>query len=117
MDVDPQSPEPPEITNSYFGRSEMWAVMMLCTTAASFQPDLPSFLEYRNIRVPVSEEAKEIHARPMIHTRDGVVQASSWIYAVMEAWRTKLRDYHVPGEASVMTGASMQAYASSLQNA
>ena len=60
VDVDPQSPEPPEFTNSYFGRSEMWAVMMMCTTAASFPPDLPSFLKYRNIRVPVSEEATEM---------------------------------------------------------
>ena len=44
LDADPQSPEPPEFTNSYFGRSEMGAVMMLCTTAIGFPPDLPSFL-------------------------------------------------------------------------
>ena len=47
MDVDPQSPEPPEFARSYFGQSEIWPVMMLCTTAASFPPDLPSFLELR----------------------------------------------------------------------
>ncbi len=61
----------------------------------------------------MSEEAtiraKEIRARPMLHIRDGVVQASNWIYAVMEAWRSKLRDYHVPGEASAMTGAKLAA--------
>ena len=34
---------------------------------------------------------------------------SRWIYAVMEAWRSKLRDYHVPGEASEMTGAKLAA--------
>ena len=59
---------------------------------------------------------------PIIHSRDGIVQAASWIYAVMEAWRSKLRDYHVPGEASAMTGTklaalSVQAYASSIQSA
>ena len=53
--------------------------------------------------------AKEIRARPIIYGRDGVVQASRWIYAVMEAWRSKLRDYHVPGEASAMTGAKLAA--------
>ena len=92
MDVDPQSPEPPEFAWSYDGLSEMWAVMMLCTTATSFPLDLPSFLEWRDIRVPISEEAtkmaKEIRARLIIYSRDGVLQASSWIYAVMGAWRS-----------------------------
>ena len=37
------------------------------------------------------------------------MQASSCIYAVMEAWRSKLRDYHVPEEASAMTGAKQLA--------
>ena len=32
------------------------------------------------------------------------MQASRWIYAVMEAWRSKLRDYHVPGESSERIG-------------
>jgi len=115
MDADPCSPAPPELlTDSDFGRSEMWAVMMLCTTAASFPPDLADPMEYYySLPVPVSEEAtiraKEIRARPMLHIRDGVVQASNWMYAVMEAWRSKLRDYHVPGEASAMMGAKLAA--------
>ena len=113
MDVDHQSPEPPEFPDSYVGLSEMWAVMMLCTTAASFPPDLLSWLEWDNVQHPVSERAtkmaKEIRARPIIHGRDGVVQASRWIHAIMEAWRSKLRDYHVPGEASAMTGAKLAA--------
>ena len=65
---------------------------------------------------------REIRAMPVIHNRGGIAQAASWIYAVMQAWRSKLRDYHVPGEASAMTGAklaalrrSVQAYASSIQ--
>ena len=88
---------------------------MLCITAASFPPDLANFVEYlgASAQFPVSEEviklAQEICARPIIHTRDGIVQASSWIYAVMEAWRSKLCDYHVPGEASAMTGAKLAA--------
>ena len=49
MDVDHQSPEPPELARSLFGQSEMWAVMMLCTTAASFPPTLPSWWEWRDI--------------------------------------------------------------------
>ena len=115
MNVDPCSPAPPELlTDSDFGRSEMWAVMMLCTTAASFPPDLADPMEYcYSLPVPVSEEAtiraKEIRARPMTHIRDGVVQASNWMYAVMEAWRSKLRDYHMPGEASAMLGAKLAA--------
>jgi hypothetical protein len=31
------------------------------------------------------------------------------MHAVMEAWRRKLRDYHVPGEASIMLGAKLAA--------
>ena len=92
----------------------MRAIMMLCTTAASFPPDLADPMEYYySLPAPVSEEAtvraKEIRARPMIHIRDGVVQASNWMYAVMEAWRSKLRDYHVPGEASAMLGVKLAA--------
>jgi len=37
------------------------------------------------------------------------VQASNSIYAVKEAWRSKLRDYHVPGEVSAMMGAKLAA--------
>ena len=33
---------------------------------------------------------------PVIHNRVGIVQAASWIHAVMEACRSKLRGYHVP---------------------
>ena len=87
---------------------------MLCTTAASFPPDQPSYLEQLTLWEPVSDEAatkkaEEIHAYPDVHSRCGVVHASRWIYAVMEAWRSKLRDYHVPGEASEMTGAKLAA--------
>ena len=53
ISVDDQSPEPPEFPNSYVGLSEMWAVMMLCTTAASFPPDLQSYLEWRDVQLPV----------------------------------------------------------------
>ena len=86
--------------------------MMLCTTPASFPLDLEEF-PVPNIWEPESEEAtemaKDLRARLVIHVRDGVVQASRWIYAVMEARRSKLRDYHVPGEASAMTGAKLAA--------
>ena len=76
----------------------------------------------RNIWLPISEEGtqrvQEVRTMPIIHSRDGIVQAASWIYAVMEAWRSKLRDYHVPGEASAISGgASVQAFASSIQSA
>ena len=108
MDVDYELPEPPEFTDNSFGLSEMWAVMMLCTSAASFPLDLPSHADLQNVEDP-TEAAKIIRARPVYYVRDGVVQASRWIYAVMEAWRSKLRDYHVPGEASAMTGAKLAA--------
>ena len=45
----------------------------------------------------------------VIHNRVGIVQEASWIYAVIEAWRRKLRDYHMPGEASAMMGAKLAA--------
>jgi hypothetical protein len=95
--------------------------MMLCNTAANFLPDLPPDPLQderrgvrRDIRLPISVEgtkrAQEARAMPIIHSRDGIMQAASWIHAVMEAWRSKLRDYHVPGyhvpgEADAMTGA------------
>ena len=111
--VDPQFPDPPEFLRSFFGQSELWSVLMLCTTAASFPPDQPSYLDQLTLWEPVSDEAtkeaKELRACPDVHSRCGVVQASRWIYAVMEAWRSKLRDYHVPGEASAMTGAKLVA--------
>ena len=31
------------------------------------------------------------------------------MHAVMEAWRRKLRDYHMPGDASAMMGAKLAA--------
>jgi hypothetical protein len=108
MDVDLQFPEPPEFTDSCFGISEMWAVMMLCTTAASFPLDLPNSLDLRFVEDP-TEMAKIVRARPVKHIKDGVKQASRWVYAVMEAWRSKLRDYHVPGEASAINGAKLAA--------
>ena len=87
---------------------------MLCTTAASFPPtDIVGLFPYNEDLFPISEEAtewaEEIRAQPPIHVREGIVRASRWIYAVMEAWRSKLRDYHVPGEASAMTGAKLAA--------
>jgi hypothetical protein len=46
---------------------------------------------------------------PVIHNRDGIVQAATWMHVVMEAWRSKLREYHVPGEASAMMGVKLAA--------
>ncbi len=112
--ADPQLPGTPEFPISHKGRSEIWAVMMLCTTAVSF-PHGPAIKAYHHIHVPlpVSEQrtskAQEIRARSMIIIPDDIRHASGWIYAVMEAWRSKLRDYHVPGEASAMTGAKLAA--------
>ena len=70
----------------------------------------------------LSQRAQKIRAMPVVHNRVGIARAASWIYAVLEALGSKLRDYHVPGEASAMTGAklaalrrSVQAYASSIQ--
>ena len=114
--ADPQLPETPEFPNSYHGRSEIWAIMMLCTTAVSFPHDPVSQVmnpDHIHHPLPVSEErtsrAQKIRARPMIIFRDDIRHASGLIYAVMEAWRSKLRDYHVPGEASAMTGAKLAA--------
>ena len=49
-----------------------------------------------------------------------IAQAASWIYAVMETWRCKLRGYHMPvaGDGCQLAGGtSVQAYASSIQSA
>ncbi len=111
MDADDQLPDPPEFTDNCFGLSEMWAVMMLCTSAASFPLDLPIHLDLQDVDhlTATDEAAKIVRARPVHHVRGGVVQASRWVYAVMEAWRSKLCDYHVPGEASAKTGAKLAA--------
>ena len=45
---------------NFKSRSELWAVMMLCTTAASFPPDPPNFPVKPSRWEPVSEEATEM---------------------------------------------------------
>ena len=114
LDAHSEYPEPPKFPNTYFGDSELWSVLMLCTTAASFPPDPAILMDYQDTAwVPFSEEAtkvaEEIRAKPTLHIRDGIVHASRWTYAVMQAWKSKLRDNHVPDEASAMTGAKLAA--------
>ena len=64
LDADPESPEPPKFMNTYFGDSEFWSVLMLCTTEASFPPDPAILMDYQDTAwVPISEEATKVDGR------------------------------------------------------
>ena len=88
---------------------------MLCNSGASLSTQLPQdarrrrSLQPRAISPVETQRAREIRAIPAVHNRGGIVQAARWMYAVMEAWKKKLRDYHVPGEASAMMCAKLAA--------
>jgi hypothetical protein len=83
MDADPMSLKPPE-----FGEPEMWAVMMLCTTAASLPPQPLQNgrgrrgMRIRAISVEENRRARKIRSMPVIHNRARIAKAASWIYAV-----------------------------------
>ena len=89
MKAVPLSPKPPE-----FGESEMWAVMMLCTTAASLtpQPGCKTGRGRRGMRIRViraisvegTQRAREIRAMPVIHNRVGIIRR---LAGYMQSWR------------------------------
>ena len=68
-----------------FDQSEMWAVMMLCTSSVSFpvQPQMVAPLQRPWTPLVASAEEKAvaegIRARATIHDRDCIIRAVAWL--------------------------------------
>ena len=69
--------------NPEFVESEIWAVMMMCTSAASLPPQPPQDARGKRVMRPhafspaENQRAQEICDIPVIHNRGGIVQAAS----------------------------------------
>jgi len=98
-----------------FDQSELWAVMMLGTSWASFpvQPPMPVPLQRPWIQKQATPAekgvAEQIRERVTVHDRDGIIRAVTWMQPLLDKWTERLRGYHKIGETAAMPGAKLAA--------
>ena len=92
--------------------SELWAVMLLCTSTDSFsgQPQPAPRLVRPLVRPPSVndvKDAEEIRSRNPIHDREAIVEVVKWMQPLTSAWVGILREHRRVGAAEGMHGAKL----------